>query len=539
MPTAHTDPNHAQSAIPAWLDALRAALARDAGNGQPIELVQTHISWLLLTGRHVYKIKKPLNLAFLDFSTLEQRRFFCAEELRLNRRLAPQLYIDVVDITGDASHAQVGGTGPVIDYAVRMRQFPKHALASSALAAGRLTPAHFDALAARIAAFHQTAGVAAAGSPHGQPEAIHAAAIENFRQLDALLPGAADRTTLAALQTWTHTQYQACWSDFNARLTAGAVRECHGDLHLGNLVLLDDALVPFDCLEFNPALRWIDIMNEVAFLMMDLTDHGQPALAWRFVNTYLDASGAHEGLSVLRYYLAYRALVRAKVHALRAAQAAAQPAQSARLYGAAQHYLGLAQNYTQRPRPALMLMHGFSGSGKSVVAQALAQGLCAIRLRSDVERKRLAGLASATRSASGLNRGIYGTDATQATYGRLADLARLALEAGFSAVVDATFLAHAQREAFRLLAAAQGVPCLIIDVSAPQAVLRQRIDARARAAADPSEADQRVLTSQLAQAEALRTDESRATLVIDSTAGDAEAVAARAVAAVGERLCTT
>ena len=528
-----------RGALPAWLEALRAVLARDYGVAS-VEVIETHISWVLLTGRHAYKIKKPVNLGFVDFSTLDKRRQFCEQELRLNRRLAPQLYLDVVTINGNANQLCVAGGGPVVDYAVRMTEFPKSALASAALEAGQLKPAHFDALATRIAAFHHDIGVAAEGSPFGTADSIYAAAKQNFLQLDPLMTRTEDSALLAELRAWTQMEYEARWTLFNARLSAGDVRECHGDLHLGNLVLLEGALLPFDCIEFNPALRWIDIFSEAAFLMMDLADRGHPALGWRFLNTYLDATGAHTGLTVLRFYLVYRALVRAKVHALRAAQPSPQAREHTqereRLFTAARHYLALAKRYAQHEAPVLILMHGLSGSGKSMVAQALADALGAVRLRSDVERKRLAGLAAHARSGSPLHGGIYSAGSTLATYGRLADLARLALNAGWHCVIDAAFLTRAQREQFRQLAAARGVRCLLIDVTAPESVLRLRIAARAREASDASEADQAVLAAQWTGQEALTAEEMRSVCVIDSTQGDAATVAAHAVTTVRARL---
>jgi aminoglycoside phosphotransferase family enzyme/predicted kinase len=519
-----------------------AALRDPARHPLPVEYIdvlETHISWVILTGRHAYKIKKPLNLGFLDFSTLEARRHCCEEELRLNRRLAPTIYESVVEITGSPDDPQICGDGTVMDYAVKMREFPQSTLASLLLADNALIGAHFDALAICIAKFHADTGVVARGSPYGAPEAVIAAARENFAQLGRLLPDAADQARIAELRTWTEHEYNARLALFVARQAEGCVRECHGDLHLGNIVMLEGQLTPFDCIEFNPALRWIDVMSEIAFLIMDLMDRGHADFAYRFLNAYLEAGGDYAGLNVLRFYLAYRALVRAKVHALRAAQDGIVVTERTRLLGASRGYIELAQRCvygTHGARPAIILMHGVSGSGKSVIAQALAEQTGAIRLRSDIERKRISGLAPVAHSGSALASGIYTTDITLATYNRLLDLARIAASAGHAVVVDATFLKHWQRDLFHREAHAHGIPILIVNVTAPDTTLRARVAARLAAGGDASEANQAVLTRQLAQKDAPNGEESSTVLHIDTTCADVNAVVRDACVAVNARL---
>lgn len=547
----------AAEVLPAKPAALIAALRDPARYPHPvqrIDVLETHISWVMLTGQHAYKIKKPVNLGFLDFTTLEARRHCCDEELRLNRRFAPAIYETVVTITGSADNPTIEGSGPVIEYAVKMREFPQSALASRLLEHGALTAAHIDALAARVAAFHAETGIAARGCPYGSPEAMIAPARDNFTALSTLLADAADQARLTELRKWTDHEYHTHWTLFGARQTEGYVRECHGDLHLGNIVMLDGELTPFDCIEFNPALRWVDVMSEVAFLHMNLLDREHPDFANRFLNAYLEASGDYAGLDVLRFYLVYRAMVRAKVHALRAAQDGIAAAERARLLATSRGYVELAQacahgnygNYgysgtqgtyaAHGSRPPLILMHGLSGSGKSVVAQALAEYTGAIRLRSDIERKRLSDLAPLARSGAALASDIYAKERTLATYQRLLDLARGVANAGYAAIVDATFLQRSQRELFRRQAKAQRIPFVIVDVTAPEALLRARIHARLAAGADASEADQAVLTHQLARREALGSDESSAVLSVDTSDTQAQATLLAACEALRERL---
>jgi aminoglycoside phosphotransferase family enzyme/predicted kinase len=482
-----------------------------------VRVIETHISWVMLTGPYAYKIKKPVNLGFADFSTLGLRRYYCEEELRLNRRLAPGLYLDVVTIRGDDRSPRIGGDGPVLDYAVRMREFSQEALASRALAAGAFDAAGIDALAALVAKFHAGAPVARTGERAGLPETVLAAARQNFEQMLPLVRSAPDDRLLRALRQWTEREFETRRAGFAARRAGGFVRECHGDLHLGNIAILDGQPVPFDCIEFNDEFRWIDAMSEAAFLVMDLEDRGRADLAWRFLNRYLEATGDHAGIAVLRFYLVYRALVRAKVHLMRSRQPRVARAEKSRLIQAFRGYLALAERHAASPRPALVLAHGLSGCGKTTATQPLVESLGAVRLRSDVERKRLHGVASLAGSGSGLDTGIYSAAATAATYQRLGALAQDMLAAGFSVVVDAAFLKRMERDTFRAIAEQCDATFLILDFHAPLDVLRARVLARRERADDASEADLTVLERQVESREPLTPAEMAAAITVDGT----------------------
>lgn len=482
-----------------------------------VERLETHISWVFLTGPYAYKIKKPVKLRFLDFSSLESRRRYCEEELRLNRRLAHGLYLDVVQIRGSPGAPRIAGRGPVLEYAVRMRQFPQDALASRLLARGELTPALVTAFAARIAGFHAQQPSALAESRYGTPESVLHNACENFEEISALLTSRDDRYAVEVMRDWTQREFMLRHSDLRDRRSAGMVRECHGDLHLGNIVLIDGELVPFDCIEFSPDLRWSDVMSEVAFLMMDLLDRGAARLAWLFLNAYLEAGGVYSGLSLLRFFLAYRAVVRAMVHLIRAGQAS-DPAEHGRLVGAYRDYMQLAHRCSTVARPAILVMHGVAGCGKSTIAQELAHTWGAIRVRSDVERKRLEGLQILERSESPVAGGLYGQDITQATYARLAEVARAIVEAGYTVIVDATFLQRRQRARLREVAKALGAPIAVLSVAAPEEALRERIAARASRANDPSEATVAVLEYQKTTAQPIGEDEELPVMTVDGCA---------------------
>ncbi|MBI3042576.1 MAG: AAA family ATPase [Betaproteobacteria bacterium] len=514
-----TSPDRQQPADAA-APPLIAALMRPecyAHRVREIRMLETHISWVFLTGDFAYKIKKPLNLGFLNFSTLEARRYYCEKELVLNRRLAKEMYLDVVSIRGTPAAPQLDGRGPVFEYAVKMREFPQRALAAGMLARGEFGALEIDALAAVVSRFHQDAAAAGADARHGTPALVLAQAIQNFEQIAPRLDAPADVAALNALRLWTEHNYVEHQEDFAARRQEGFVRECHGDLHLGNIAVIHGRPVAFDCIEFNEDLRWIDVMSEVAFLVMDLEDRRRGDLAWRFLNRYLESTGDYAGLAVLRFYLVYRALVRAKVHALRACQAGAGTAESDRLWGAFREYLKLATGFTRPERPVLVITHGLCGSGKTTATLELAGLLGAVRLRSDLERKRMHGLAPLAASRSGVAQGIYTRDADAETYRQLASLAHGALDAGCSVLVDATFLKRRERRRFRSLAADRRLPFLILDFAAPETLLRERVSRRRARGEDASEADLAVLTRQLTVREPLTAEEQAGAVVVDGT----------------------
>jgi len=510
---------------------LIAALCEPRAYAHPvnrIEVLETHISWVLLTGQYAYKIKKPVNLGFLDFSTLEQRLACCRDELRLNRRLAPHLYLDVIAITGSHQQPFLGGSGPAIEYAVKMVQFEQDLLASRLLKSGSLTPQHVEQLAATIAEFHAAAATTQCATQFGSPRAILSDAIQNFEQIESLPGAGEDHATLRELREWTIREFQERSSCFDFRWRGNYVRECHGDLHLGNIALIEGKLTPFDCIEFSAELRWIDIASESAFLVMDLIDRGRPDFAFLFLSTYLELTGDYGSLPVLRFYLAYRAMVRAKVHCLRAHQLTPDSAEYQRLLGAYRGYLALATRFTQPPRPALVIFHGLSGSGKSTVAQLLLQAINGIRIRSDVERKRMHGMDATERVAGGIDEGIYSCQTTDRVYRRLTQVAREITAAGYSVIVDAAFLKRWQRDLLHNLARELGVPFVIVAVWCPEESLKARIARRRRLESDASDADLGVLSHQIATQDTIATHEQDRVVTLD---GSLPSEALRATAA--------
>jgi aminoglycoside phosphotransferase family enzyme/predicted kinase len=463
-----------------------------------VEHLQTHISHILLAGDYAYKIKKPVNLGFLDFTSLAQRHADCEQELRLNRRLAPHLYLDCLPIGGSLTQPVLGGA-PAFEYAVRMRRFSQEALLDRALATGRLESRHFTALARQLADFQRTLPVASPATPFGKPEQVQQPMLDDFTYTRPHLSDPVDLATLAEVERWTLEASERLRPCLLERKAGGWIREGHGDLHLGNMILNDGGSITiFDCIEFSDALRWIDVVNDLAFLTMDLHSHSAGRFAQCLLNAWLEFSGDFTGMALLTYYQVYRAMVRAKINAIQADQAGTADAHRANARQQCRHYLRLALALTQKPTPLLLITHGVSGSGKSRRTGQLLEVLPgAIRIRADVERKRLFGLGPLDDSRSALGQGLYTAEASARTYQRLHELADPLLAAGHPVLVDATFMKRAHREPFRELAARHGVPFILLACEAKASTLRERVAARRERGDDAAEADVAVLERQL------------------------------------------
>lgn len=493
-------------------DRLKASLLRAEtwGVAAPVELIETHISCVFLAGERAYKLKKPVDLGFVDFSTLERRKRFCEEELRLNRRLAPDLYLRVVPISGSEDHPALDGAGEPIDYVVEMQRFSQTQLLGEVERRGELSVDQVEELARQVADFHAGIPVAPSETPHGEAQQVRRPVEENFRHLlhDAL--PMSFQTRLRRLRAWSDAEHRRREDWFAMRKRVGKIRECHGDMHLGNMILQDDRIVIFDCIEFNDAFRWIDVISEVAFCAMDLEDRGHPELASRFLNAYLEATGDYDALRGLRYYLCYRAMVRSKVAWLRLEQH--PDGDCERLREELESYVALAERYAFESRSGLILMHGVSGTGKSYGALRLVSALGAIRVRSDVERKRLA------QDPSSSNEALYSQATTQLTYRCMADAAQAGIDGGRLMLMDATCLKQSQRAVLLEAGWARTVPVRLLNLSASMETLRARILARLAADTDPSDADLRVLEQQLATREPLTAEEEALAIDVDTDA---------------------
>lgn len=481
-----------------------------------IELFETHISWVLLAGKYAYKVKKALKLEFLDFSTLEKRRHFCEEELRLNSRWAPQLYLEVVPICGSAEDPVIDGDGDVIEYALRMLRFPQDAQLDRQLDAGLLTYSDMRDLAQTVARYHEEAPVFAYKNDADALAHVRDPMLDNF----APLAGIVDAAELERLQGWTEQRLDLLEPVLVGRRRDGLVRECHADLHLTNLVRLSSGIVAYDCVEFDAGLRNVDVISDLSFLVMDLIVRDRRDLGFEFLNRYLECSGDYAGLAVFGLYLVYHCLIRAKIAAIRCSERSDEAGRRGDLAELA-HYIGAAIAWLDRPEPQLIAMHGYCGSGKTWLSGRLLRTLPAIRVRSDTERKRSHGLQELATSASAPGQGIYTEAATRNLYDHLQQLAAHGLLDGHHVIVDASFLMAEQREAIAAFAAQHDVPLLILDARADEDELVRRLKARSAGGAEVSEADTSILEFQYQNAERLDEKEESRTLHV-ATSSDVD-----------------
>ena len=482
-----------------------------------VDHIDTHISTVLLAGEHAYKFKKPLELGFLDFSSLDSRKRFCAAELEINRALAPGIYLNLATVRGSLEDPRIDADGDdggsVLEYAVHMRRFDRDRQLDRLLEAGRLPVAAMDELGRTVARFHESTERAGKDSEHGTPQQVLAPMLANFEALaPSAEPVAGRRERLQELESWTRKTAEHFHSFITERHRKGFVRACHGDMHLGNMVYVDDeqgreCLAIFDGIEFNPSLRWIDVASEIAFLTMDLHARGAPGHAHRVLNLYLEHREDLGALTLLPFYQVYRALVRAKVNAIHAAESGLDAAERRHCDAEVERYLALATRLCHPGRPGLILMHGVSGTGKTFISTEILQRLGAIRLRSDIERKRMIGLAPDARPGAEQQASLYSPEGIRAVYRRLLLQAETLLQQGHTVIVDATFLTRDQRRPFQLLAGRLDAGFAIVACTANSDILRQRLAERGRKGTDASDAGATVMEGQLPQVEPPGADE--------------------------------
>jgi uncharacterized protein len=480
---------------------------------EPIQLQQTHISFILLTGEYAYKVKKSVSFGFLDFTTLENRQHFCQEELRLNRRLSPELYLAVLPIVEDAGqyHIETSNltSNAVVDYTVQMRQFPQGALLSHLFEQSKLTAAMMQELGTLVAQFHARAEIDVDMQGYGSLAAIQKVATSNYAISEAFIEGAGtDRSFTQTLQQYNETQqftnqFFTQHSDwFVQRQVEGKIRDCHGDLHLNNICFYLDKIHIFDCIEFNPAFRTIDVIYDVAFLVMDLEFQGRADLANLFLNTYLEQTGDYWGAALLPLYLSMRAYIRGNVNSLSLKDSAISNVDKAGFLQRGKAYYRLAWEYTQRSQGRLLLMSGLSGSGKSSIARQLAQRANALHLRSDAVRKHLSSTPLFQRGDTNdtFGSGIYTPEMTAKTYGYLLELGLFLAEQGWTVILDAKYDRHSLRQAALAAATAAQLPIHFVQCTAPVSVLRDRLQKRT---GDIADATAEMLDDQIKNAEPL------------------------------------
>jgi uncharacterized protein len=501
------------------MEPLALALSRPEAYAFPVkkvEVVETHISWIFLTEKWAFKVKKPVDLGFLNFTTLEKRNHFCLEELHLNRRLCPDIYHSVVPVVKSGNGYFIDRSGEIVDYAVKMVRFDRSMELDRMLSKKLLSKEHISELSRIVADFHTSLLPAPAKSEFGHPDLLIQPVLANFTHTEAITSDKEETELLESLKTWTLKEHKRLYSSFLQRKKSGFIRQCHGDMHTGNMVLWENRIHIFDCIEFNMNLSMIDVISDLAFLFMDLIHGGKPDLAWLLLNSYLSETGDYSSLPLLRFYTVYRAMVRAKVTAIRYAQTSREnPEQD--ILEEHRSYIRLARRVKSKKKPFIILTHGVSGSGKTTISQDLASELEYLHIRSDVERKRIAGLKPLERSPKTAKLVLYSEAAGTVTYQRLLDIVELCNKEGIGVIVDATFLKTQKRTLFLEHAYRLKSPCMILRFHAPENILTERVGKRYKGKNDASEADTEILMSQLDQLEPLTEEELALTISIDTT----------------------
>ncbi|NJN73900.1 MAG: AAA family ATPase [Limnothrix sp. RL_2_0] len=475
-----------------------------------ISLVQTHVSYVFLTGDYAYKLKKAVNFGFLDFSTLEKRKHFCEAELALNRALTKNLYLGVVAIAYDGEKYNFDGVGEIVEYAVKMRQFPQENLLSGMFSDGKLTEAHMVQLGKAVADFHATATINDYILSFGEIPKIRQAIDENYQQTSGYIGRAQTQAHYEQTKNFTDNFFSSREDIFASRRAQQKIKECHGDLHLRNICLWKDDIQLFDRIEFNEPFRFVDTMYDVAFAVMDLDARGASALGNAFLNTYAEQTGDWEGLQVLPLYLSRQAYVRAKVTSFLLDDNAIDAAAKQEAAKTAADYYTLAWRYTQLPKGKVVMMSGLSGSGKSTVASRCARIWNGIQIRSDAVRKHLASVPLDEKGDDAM----YSPEMTEKTYERLQELGVMLAKQGFTVILDAKFDRIVQRKNVIDACKDAGVPFQILYCQAPMTVLEQRLHERS---GDISDATADLLQAQSEKMEGFTDNESLWVRSIDTT----------------------
>ena len=464
---------------------------------EDVRLLQTHVSWIFLAGEFVYKIKKPVDFGFLNFSTLDRRLFYCHEEVRLNSRLCPELYLGVVPLREAPGGVSFRGSGTVVDHAVKMKRLPAERMADRLLVSGQLSGGDVAAIAARIAEFHRTAERGGEIDAYGSVAAIARNWEENFQQTEAFAGITLSRADLRLMRRWVDSFMKENAGLFDARVAGGFIRACDGDIHLEN-ICLSDTICIFDCIEFNNRFRYTDTAADIAFLLMDLEYHGRRDLAEVCLGEYCKASADDGMLPLIGFYSLYRAFVRGKVESFRLRDPAIPAEERSGAGERAKRYFRLARGYLLRENlsPALVVLGGLSGSGKSTIAAELAMELGLEFLSSDRIRKELAGIPAGERGSDGYGEGLYSGAMNEATYREIFARGERLLAAGRGAIVDATCRRREERQALRRLADAHGAVLYPFLVECPEKTVRQRLGERERLGTGVSDAGWQVYLRQ-------------------------------------------
>jgi len=438
-----------------------------------VRLIQTQMSCVFLTDEYAYKIKKPVNLGYVDYTTLEKRRYFCQREIELNRRLCPGAYMGVVPITFDGNKFAFDDAGEVAEYAVKMRRLPDDKLLDHLLRANAVTPVMMDTVARKLADFHKTAKTSERIAAFGSVATVTQNTEENFSQTQKYFGRSISEKQFNTIRDFTHRFVQTNRELFEGRVKEGRTRDLHGDLHAQHICFCHDLCI-FDCIEFNERFRYCDVASEVAFLAMDLDRFGRADLGRRFIQEYVTISADNEIPRLLNFYKCYRAYVRGKVASFKLDDSLVSGSDKAESQAMAQGYFDLATAYT-RSRPLLIVMVGLVGSGKTTLANALAGRLGAVHISSDVTRKRLAGIPETEHRYDEPASGIYSPEFNRRTYESIYHQAADTLKGGVPAILDAAFLRQAERDKAIRIAEELGADYLVVECRLTPELTQKRL----------------------------------------------------------------
>jgi aminoglycoside phosphotransferase family enzyme/predicted kinase len=442
-----------------------------------VQLMQTQMSFVFIAGDYVYKVKKPVNLGYLDYTTLEKRRYFCQREVELNRRLCPDAYLGVVPIVKARGKINLGGRGKVVEYAVKMRYLPQDRMMNVLLASNQVSVEMVTRVAQRLAEFHREAETNATISAFGDIGAIKVNTEENFDQTEKSIGRAISQGKYDRIKNYTRRFIEDNASLFRQRVAGGRIRDCHGDLHAAHICFTDSICI-YDCIEFNDRFRYGDVASEIAFLAMDLDHYGRADLSHSFVNAYTGFSRDRELLKLLNFYKCYRAYVRGKVESFKLDDPYISEREQAQ--EVARSYFDLASFYT-RAKPALFITVGLVGTGKTAIAQALAKRLGLVAISSDVTRKQLAGIPLTEHRFEDFSGGIYSAEFSRRTYDTMLTQAKDVLRDGGSVILDASFIKSAERRKAKTLAQETGADFFVLECILDEALIKQRLAERLQA----------------------------------------------------------
>jgi hypothetical protein len=451
-----------------------------------IELIQTHISYIFVAGDYVYKVKKDVDFGFLDFTTLEKRKHYCEEELRLNRRLAPDIYLDVIPIYEDGHgtlHFKEGDT--IVDYAVVMKKIPEERMLNRLLEKGMVGLSVMSDVAGKIAEFHRKAATGGEIDRIGGFETVRHNHEENFQQTEDYRGITISENRYDFIKSYACNFLKRNRSLFEKRVAEHRIRDCHGDLHLQHICIADDIII-FDCIEFNERFRYLDVAAEISFLAMDLDYNGYPQHGKAFIDAYLKYSNDHETVTLLNFYKCYFAYVRGKVIGFRIHDRSIDESERERVIDTASRYFDLSYGYAARPeRATLVLTAGLMGTGKTALAKRLEPLLDAKTIRSDVIRKELLNIRPSKRQYEDFEKGIYSAEISRETYDNALHSAASEMKEGKSAIIDASFRSKADRKKAFDLALSMNADFFIIECICPEEIVKERLNARTY---DPTEA---------------------------------------------------